>query len=74
MKHDWERQYRNEPADMLRDRYRRCRNCGAEQSRETHYLWMRVTGYRWAPLVGRCKPAPESPERELNIGRGDCPP
>lgn len=35
---------------------RRCENCGAEQTKESFHRWMRVAGYRWEPLVGRCKP------------------
>jgi len=40
---------------MLASPMRRCTNCGAEQERLTETRWMRVTGYRWLPLVGRCK-------------------
>jgi len=36
---------------------RRCANCGAVQERITHHAWMRVTGYQWLPLVGRCAPS-----------------
>lgn len=34
---------------------RRCINCGATQVKDAEHRWMRVTGYRWRPLVGRCK-------------------
>lgn len=34
---------------------RRCVNCGAIQQRYSEHSWMRVTGYSWQPLVGRCK-------------------
>lgn len=33
---------------------RKCERCGAVQKKEAEHLWMRVTGYRWYPLVGRC--------------------
>lgn len=61
MRHDWIRmpdtikkvcQYGWSPV-------RTCKNCGAIQTRVSETLWMRVTGYRWLPLVGRCKPKPE---------------
>jgi len=58
MKHDWKPFLYGNPADdMLKDRRRRCENCGAVQARITHHAWMRITGYQWVPLVGRCKPA-----------------
>lgn len=41
-------------AGFLNGPLRRCANCGSEQRRTTEYAWMRVTGYRWLPLVGRC--------------------
>jgi len=54
VKHEWEY-----PPSTIQDlgNYgrRRCKHCKAEQTKEAHYLWMRVTGYRWYPLVGRCK-------------------
>jgi len=34
---------------------RRCANCGKVQHRETQTAWMRVTGYLWRPLAGRCE-------------------
>lgn len=42
--------------DLFHHGRRKCVNCGAEQTKEVQHLWMRVTGYRWEPLVGRCKP------------------
>ena len=36
------------------DEGRVCKLCGATQWKETEQLWMRVTGYRWLPIVGRC--------------------
>lgn len=44
-KHVWE--------IVARDR-RRCRACGREQEQTTSAMWMRVTGSRWMPKVGRC--------------------
>lgn len=56
MRHDWrEYPYGNPADDMLKDRRRMCAKCGAVQTRITHHMWMRVTGYQWVPLVGRCK-------------------
>lgn len=56
MKHDWrEHLYGNLADDMLKDRRRKYANCGAMQTRIVHHAWMRVTGYQWTPLVGRCK-------------------
>jgi len=34
---------------------RKCANCGAEQVKDSQTSWMRVIGYQWWPLVGRCK-------------------
>ena len=39
---------------LMRDRLRRCTKCGKEQRRTVRYFWMRVDGYRWMPLAGRC--------------------
>lgn len=58
VKHDWDYDYR--PAG---DRFfglgaygvRRCRNCGVVQKKESQHEWMRVVGYSWQPLAGRCK-------------------
>ncbi|MGD2065592.1 MAG: hypothetical protein PVI43_00295 [Candidatus Bathyarchaeota archaeon] len=55
-KHDWQ------PVDqgvlgLVADPKRVCSRCGAQQTRQTDYLWMRVTGYKWVPPVGKCKDA-----------------
>lgn len=56
MKHQWEEL----PPTVAKvcefgwEPIRVCRVCGRAQSYETQHLWMRVTGYRWEPLVGRC--------------------
>lgn len=34
---------------------RQCEICGAVQVKESIHVWMRVVGYRWFPLIGRCK-------------------
>lgn len=33
---------------------RECKKCGAIQTLEAQYTWMRVTGYKWTPKVGKC--------------------
>lgn len=59
MKHEWEG--RNPAPNTKWFRYfgchdlRECTVCGAVQVKEPETAWMRVTGYRWYPLVGRCK-------------------
>lgn len=52
--HDWQ------PVDqgvfgLIADPKRVCRRCGMEQTRHTETLWMRVSGYKWVPSVGKCK-------------------
>ncbi|MBT9176624.1 MAG: hypothetical protein DDT20_00944 [Firmicutes bacterium] len=55
MKHAWKPHSFNYPSGSVwRVNGRRCTRCGACQHREAHYLWMRVVGYQWWPLVGRC--------------------
>lgn len=47
---------------------RECTECHAVQEKTTETNWMRVTGYRWEPLVGRCEPGrakKDAPGREL---------
>ena len=41
---------------------RRCLNCSVVQHKEQQTSWMRVTGYRWWPLAGRCKGKQMIPE------------
>jgi hypothetical protein len=56
MKHDWENtNSKDKFGDMNNYGRRRCRNCQVEQTKNAQHLWMRVTGYRWEPLAGRCK-------------------
>lgn len=53
MKHDWLDV--SDENGILGPRKRRCKNCGSEQERISHHAWMRVTGYQWLPLAGRCE-------------------
>lgn len=53
MRHEWHD--RSEDNGILGPPKRVCINCGAIQERLTHTAWMRVTGYQWMPLVGKCK-------------------
>ena len=53
MKHDW--LDASDENGILGPRKRRCRHCAAVQEQVTHSAWMRVTGYQWLPLAGRCK-------------------
>jgi hypothetical protein len=59
MKHDWEEislaTPENKWADMNHYGARRCRNCDVTQRKMAQHSWMKVTGYRWEPLAGRCK-------------------
>lgn len=55
MKHEWEHVYQG-PEGLGNYGKRRCARCGAEQTKYSQHVWGRVTGYRWEPLVGRCKP------------------
>lgn len=54
-------------------RVRQCAVCGRVQEWETEHLWMRVVGYRWLPLVGRCPGvlAPNEESQELGMERRD---
>lgn len=54
MKHEWEHFTPESLYDQMNCGNRRCKNCGAIQKKEAQYSWMRVTGYRWLPLVGKC--------------------
>ena len=65
MAHDWEDILCElTPAEQLSVYgHRRCRNCRAVQSREAQHVWMRITGYRWEPLVGGC-PTALAPDEE----------
>jgi hypothetical protein len=57
VKHDWKIIDENTPERFMRGGPKRqCQTCGAIQTRERQTSWMRVTGYHWYPLVGRCKP------------------
>lgn len=54
VKHEWVDN--REGIDQLtKEEQRRCVNCGAVQTLEREYWYMRVVSRRWMPLVGRCK-------------------
>ena len=58
MAHEWEN--RNPVPGSKYGKYfgcydlRKCSKCGAIQEKVVETAWMRVTGYRWYPKVGRC--------------------
>lgn len=55
-KHDWENIRGNDKKYGISFSERRlCKTCGAFQKKSTQHSWGRVVGYRWWPLVGRCK-------------------
>ena len=55
MKHNWQEFIDPEnPHRAISGPQRCCKHCVAIQIKETQYLWGRVVGYRWLPLVGRC--------------------
>ena len=60
MRHDWIEPPNLTMAERLGPPKRVCRNCGARQSKEPKTWYMRVVGYQWWPLVGRCKSSPAS--------------
>jgi hypothetical protein len=63
MKHDWD--HPNPKPGSKWFKYfgaadlRVCKNCGKHQVKESQTHYMRITGYRWYPLVGRCKGKPD---------------
>lgn len=59
MRHEWEWFSPENLYDKLRGEPRRCKLCGAVQFKEAQYLWMRVTGYSWRPLAGKCTGKPQ---------------
>jgi hypothetical protein len=61
MKHDWGEASGLTMAQRIGSRKRQCRNCGAVQTREQKTWYMRVVGYQWWPLVGRCRPQQHPP-------------
>ena len=56
VKHKWEN-YTPEDISKAISGYahRKCVLCGATQTKESKTSWMRVVGYYWFPLVGKCK-------------------
>ena len=56
MKHEWEHYTPEDLYEQMGSNgARKCRLCGKVQKKIAQYLWMRVTGYRWEPLIGKCK-------------------
>ncbi len=55
MRHKWKNVHGSEPRDIGTHGRRICESCGVEQEKFAQQVWGRVTGYRWEPLVGRCK-------------------
>lgn len=54
MKHEW--QILDEGMiGMISSPIRKCSHCNLTQRKRTLTNWMRVVGYKWEPLVGRCK-------------------
>lgn len=52
---------------------RKCKNCGQVQYKYGQQVWMRVTGYRWEPLIGRCKPVLYKLDKGENYDETDEP-
>jgi hypothetical protein len=42
------------PTDISTYGKRQCRKCGVVQRKWAEQDWMRVIGYRWEPLAGKC--------------------
>ena len=61
MKHNWIQLDCNIPERWFKT-LRQCTHCGKVHERHTEHVWMRVTGYKWLPLIGRCKGAWEPNE------------
>ena len=54
MRHEWE-MVQPTQATFGFEPKRRCKICGAVQSKTSETNWGRVVRYQWWPLVGRCK-------------------
>lgn len=56
MRHSWQHYTHPSwgPSKLMGQPHRQCDHCGAIQYQSTETSWMRVTGHRWLPLVGRC--------------------
>lgn len=55
MAHAWEELPYERPSDaLMRPPRRKCARCGTQQTLQTQYAWMRVTGRKWLPPAGRC--------------------
>jgi hypothetical protein len=71
MRHDWEEFGGSLKEGTAFRRLRRCRNCGATQEYDAEYLWMRVTGYKWTPKAGRCRPNGKAPTLSADEAKED---
>ena len=69
MRHQWNEAHVGLRTLML-DRVRVCAVCYALQERVTDYAWMRVSGYRWAPHVGRCRPRTDDEQKSMCAALG----
>ncbi len=54
MAHKWETVTIKGHMALVKSPKRRCVKCEVTQTYETRTAWMRVIGYHWYPLVGRC--------------------
>lgn len=43
------------PIHPVGDTRRKCKNCGAVQTRESVTWYMRTIKYQWLPHIGRCQ-------------------
>ena len=69
MKHEWEELPSGDhryPKLWFR-RLRQCKHCRKVQEYEVEHLWMRVVGYYWRPLVGRCPGKPDPNTLALEV-------
>lgn len=57
MKHEFEKAEPNNPMHAMQVYgSRKCKNCGKVQHKYSEQNWGRIIGYKWLPLIGRCKP------------------
>lgn len=55
MRHNWYDPRANNDVGRMAYEFRRCHNCGKQQTEVKEYAWQRLVSRRWEPLVGRCK-------------------
>jgi hypothetical protein len=56
VKHDWQSGPYHHKFEAMGITRRTCKICGKVQQLIEEQTWGRITGRRWMPLVGRCKP------------------